>query len=439
MSETSSDQSSPNNPVAEKIERFIGAVDHALVESGTAAEERANIVDDLRVQIQEMLADRAAQSGKPSAVEDVEAVLDDLDPPESYAEISQPKEAEPAFAGHECGGRHRRGGWGGFHRRRHRGIWGKRHVVMAVRRAMESFSPFGQPAFQGMTDRARTAISLAKSEAQRMRHDFIGTEHLLLGLILEGTGLAAKTLVDLGLEGDWAREEAEHLVGPGNAPPQFRLPLTPRLRQSIDEARLAARNLGHDYLGTEHLLLGLLTVPGVASQIIANRGLTAAQIKSEILSRIPAASPTAAATSAPTGSFTYWPASAIQEISIGENHYKIIAGSADTAAAYTAIEARIVSPDGLGPRINSREDLSIYVLEGAVRLRVGERTVEIAKGDFSRIPRGTVHEFQPAAGPATIMLIATPGGIEKWLSQLAASPTEDARRQSARAHGILFP
>jgi mannose-6-phosphate isomerase-like protein (cupin superfamily) len=436
MSETPSDQSSRKDPVAEKIERFIHAVDHALADSGTAAEERSNIVDDLRVQIQEMLADRAAQSGKTSAVEDVEAVLDELDPPESYAEISQPKEAEPAFAGHGCGRSHRHGGWGGFHRGRHRGIWGKRHVVMAVRRAMESFSPFGQPAFQGMTDRARTAISLAKSEAQRMRHDFIGTEHLLLGLLLEGTGLAAKTLVDLGLERDWARDEAERLVGPGKVPPQFRLPLTPRLRQSIDESRLAARNLGHDFLGTEHLLLGLLAVPGVASQIIANRGLTAARIKSEILRRIPGVSPAAPATA---GSFTYWPASTIQEISIGENRYKIIAGSADTAGAYTAIEAQLVSPDGLGPRIHTREDLSIYVLQGAGRLRVGERTVEIAKGDFSRIPRGTIHEFQPAGGSATFMLIATPGGLETLLSQVASSATEDGRRQFAGAHGILFP
>ena len=89
-----------------------------------------------------------------------------------------------------------------------------------------------------MTERSRTAVSLAKSEAQRMRHDFIGTEHLLLGLILEGTGLAAKVLADLGVDREWAREEAVRLVGPGNRRAMHvRLPLTPRTRKAIDDAR----------------------------------------------------------------------------------------------------------------------------------------------------------------------------------------------------------
>ena len=275
-----------------------------------------------------------------------------------------------------------------------------------------------------------------------MRHDFIGTEHLLLGLILEGTGLAAKVLADLGIEREWAREEAARLVGPGTPGVMHeRLPLTPRLRQAIEEARLAARNLGHDYLGTEHLLLGLLDVPGVASQIIADRGLTTVQVRAEILKRIPNAPAQYNAAQASTGPsspapFTYWPASATQEIKIGDNGYRIIAGGNDTGAAYAAVEAVICSPDGLGSRTHTREDISVYVLDGSVRLRIGDRTVDVGKGDFSRIPRGTPHEIQPTGQPARLMLIATPAGMEKLFGELARTPGIDDRRETARRYGI---
>jgi mannose-6-phosphate isomerase-like protein (cupin superfamily) len=425
----------PQSTVRERIERFVDAVDYALSRSGMNTDERQNVIADLRVQIEEMLSDRTRQSGKPVAIEDVEVVLSELDPPESYTEAGQPKEAEkPVHAGPSCGRGHHRHEGGAFHRGGPRWFWGKRRVVQAVRQAIRSFSPFGHPAFLGMTERARTAISLAKSEAQRMRHDFIGTEHLLLGLILEGTGLAAIVLADLGFEREWAREQAVRMVGPGSAQAMHvRLPLTPRTRKAIDDARIAARNLGHDYLGTEHLLLGLLDGEGVAAQIIANRGLTSEQIRREILNRIPKA-----ATPASSGSFIYWPASAIQEIRIGANCYKTIASAGDTAGVYSAVEAVIASPDGLGSRTHTREDISVYVLDGSIRIRVGDRTVDVGKGDFSRIPRGTSHEIQPAGQPARIMLIATPAGMEKLLGELAQTPGIDDQREIAQRFGITL-
>ncbi len=434
MSESTND---PQSGVRERIERFVDAVDYAL--SGMAADERQNIIADLREQIEEMLSDRARQSGKPIAIEDVEAVLAELDPPESYMEAGQSQETEKAVpAGTSCGRGQPRHEGGAFHRGGPRWFWGRRRVVQAVRQAIRSFSPFGHPAFLGMTERARTAISLAKSEAQRMRHDFIGTEHLLLGLILEGTGLAAKVLADLGVEREWTREEAVRLVGPGNAQAMHvRLPLTPRTRKAIDDARIAARNLGHDYLGTEHLLLGLLDSEGVAAQIIADRGLTSAQIRAEILSRIPNAPAESAAPNSPA-SFTYWPATAIQELRIGENSYKIIAAAADTGSAYAAVEAVIASPDDLGPRTHTREDISVYVLDGSVRIRIGDRMVDVSKGDFSRIPRGTPHEIQPAGQPARVMLIATPAGMEKMVGELARTPGIDDQREIARRYGVTL-
>jgi quercetin dioxygenase-like cupin family protein len=430
MSESTND---PQSTVRERIERFVDAVDYAL--AGMGPDERQNIIADLREQIEEMLSDRARQSGKPVAIEDVEAVLAELDPPESYTEAGQPKEAErPVHAGPSCGRGHRRHEGGAFRHGGPRWFWGKRRVVQAVRQAIRSFSPFGHPAFLGMTERARTAVSLAKNEAQRMRHDFIGTEHLLLGLILEGTGLAAKVLADLGIEREWARDEAVRLVGPGSAQAMHvRLPLTPRTRKAIDDARIAARNLGHDYLGTEHLLLGLLDGEGVAAQIIANRGLTSAQIRAEILNRIPKT-----AAPASSGSFTYWPASAIQEIKIGANCYKIIATGDDTGAAYAAVEAVIASPDGLGSRTHTREDISVYVLDGSIRICVGDRMIDVGKGDFSRIPRGTPHEIQPAGQPARIMLVATPAGMEKLFGELARTPGIEDQREIARRFGVTL-
>jgi quercetin dioxygenase-like cupin family protein len=456
----------PKSAVSLRVDEFIRAVDRALGEGGMAAEERQNITADLSVQIEEMLSERASQSGKPVALEDVEVVLAELDPPESYAEAGEAREEqEPVQAGaqasgqareqeaaeefgHSCGRGHRRRGHGGFGpggfgpggfgRGGRRWFWGKRRVVQAVRQAIHGFSPFGHPAFLGMTERARTAVSLAKSEAQRMGHDFIGTEHLLLGLILEGTGLAAKVLADLGLDREWTRQEAVRLVGPGRAAVQHeRLPLTPRMRQAIDEGRLAARKLGHDYLGTEHLLLGLLDVPGVGAQIIANRGLTSQQVRAEVLSRIPNAPPEPAAPAQAAGSsITYWPSSAAQEMKVGENTYKIIAGSGDTGAAYAAVEVIISAADGLGSRTHTREDISVYVLEGSLVLRVEDRTMNLGKGDFARVPRGTAHEIQPGGGAARVMMIATPGGIEKFFGELSRAAEIDGRREVARRFGI---
>lgn len=435
MSESTND---PQSLVRERIERFIDAVDYSLASGGMGSDERQNIAADLREQIEEMLSERAGPSGKPVAIEDVEAVLAELDPPESYIESGRPKEAEtPVHSGASCGKGQRRHEGGAFHRGGPRWFWGRHRVVQAVRQALHSFSPFGHPAFQGMTERARTAVSLAKSEAQRMRHDFIGTEHLLLGLILEGTGLAAKVLADLGVDREWAREEAVRLVGPGTVGAMHvQLPLTPRARKAIDDARQAARNLGHDYLGTEHLLMGLLDGEGVAARIIANRGLTPEQVRAEILSRIPNAPAQSAAVS--PAPFTYWPATAIQEIRIGANSYKIIAAAADTGSAYAAVEAVIASPDGLGPRTHTREDISVYVLDGSVRIRIGDRMVDVGKGDFSRIPRGTRHEIQPAGQPARIMLIATPAGMEKLFGELARTPGIDDQREIARRFGVML-
>ena len=439
MSEQSniSGANEPRPTPGQRIDQFIAAVDRTLAEGGMAEEERQNVVGDLRVQIEEMLSARAGSSGKATTIEDVEAVLSELDPPESYSPGDAPKETpKTESSSHSCGHtqRHEQGHG---HRHWRRGgpywFWKKRRIAEAVRGAIHSFSPFGHPAFAGMTERARNALGLAKSEARRMQHDFIGTEHLLLGLILEGSGVAAKVLADLGVTIDRAREEAARLVGPGTQTGfHERLPLTPRLRQAIEEARLQARNLGHDYLGTEHLLLGLLDIPAVAPQVLTNLGLKLENVRQAVLQ----AFPVSATKVAQPASVTYWPAAAAQQIKIGVNEYRIVAGGADTGGVYSAIEATISGADGLGVRKHTREDISVLVQEGSVRLRVGERIVDLNKGDFSRIPRGTAHEIQATGQPARLLLIASPSGLDRAIAALSQAPNLDAMREAVIQHGI---
>jgi ATP-dependent Clp protease ATP-binding subunit ClpC len=141
------------------------------------------------------------------------------------------------------------------------------------------------PAFNRFTERARKVILLAKEEAKRFNHDYIGTEHILLGLVKEGEGVAAAVLTSLGLDSENIREEVEKLVQPGLAKVlSDDIPFTPRAKKVIELAMDEARNLGHNYIGTEHLLLGLIREgDGVASQVLMNMGLDLKSVRDEVL------------------------------------------------------------------------------------------------------------------------------------------------------------
>ncbi|MFH1310586.1 MAG: ATP-dependent Clp protease ATP-binding subunit [Candidatus Omnitrophota bacterium] len=142
------------------------------------------------------------------------------------------------------------------------------------------------PAFNRFTERARKVILLAKEEAKNLNHDYIGTEHVLLGLIKEGEGVAAAVLTSLGMDSDKIRSEVEKLVQPGSSKITDRdIPFTPRAKKVIELAMDEARNLGHNYIGTEHILLGLIREgDGVASQVLLNVGLDLKTVRDEVLS-----------------------------------------------------------------------------------------------------------------------------------------------------------
>ena len=162
--------------------------------------------------------------------------------------------------------------------------------------------------FNKFTERARKVILLAKEEAKRFNHDYIGTEHILLGLIREGEGVAAAVLQKLGLSPEKIRLEVEKLVQSGpSTMVSGDIPFTPKAKKVIELAMEEARSLGHNYIGTEHLLLGLIREgEGVASQVLMNLGLDLNRVRSEVITLLGSSSP--APTGSGTGSRTKTPA-----------------------------------------------------------------------------------------------------------------------------------
>ena len=139
--------------------------------------------------------------------------------------------------------------------------------------------------YERFTDRARKIMQLANEEAQRFNHEYIGTEHILLGLVKEGTGVAANVLRNLDIDLRKVRREIEKIVCAGPVMVTMgKRPQTPRSKKVIDYSIEESRKLKHNYVGTEHLLLGLLREEeGVASQVLMNLGLRLVDVRAEVM------------------------------------------------------------------------------------------------------------------------------------------------------------
>ena len=138
--------------------------------------------------------------------------------------------------------------------------------------------------FERFTEQAIKAIMLAQEEARRLGHNFVGTEQILLGLVGEGTGIAAKVLLDMGLNLKEARNEIENIIGRGSGflPPE--IPFTPRVKRIFETALNEARQLGHNYIGTEHILLGLIQDDeGVAGKVLQNLGIDRQRVRTQVI------------------------------------------------------------------------------------------------------------------------------------------------------------
>jgi ATP-dependent Clp protease ATP-binding subunit ClpC len=138
--------------------------------------------------------------------------------------------------------------------------------------------------FERFTDRARRVLVLAQEEARLLNHSFIGTEHILLGLIHEGDGVAAKALENLGLSLESVREKVEETIGPTGAAPTTSPPFTPRAKKVLELSLRESLQLGHNYIGVEHLLLGLVREgEGVAAQVLVSLGADLPQVRQEVI------------------------------------------------------------------------------------------------------------------------------------------------------------
>ena len=138
--------------------------------------------------------------------------------------------------------------------------------------------------FEPFTDRARQVVVLAQDEDRTLDHGYIGTEHLLLGLIREGDGVAARALESLGISLDAVREQVGQIIGRGQQPPPGHIPFTPRAKKVLELALREAQQLGHGYIGTGHLLLGLIREgSGVAAQVLVGLGADLSRARQQVV------------------------------------------------------------------------------------------------------------------------------------------------------------
>ncbi|HHY14596.1 MAG TPA: ATP-dependent Clp protease ATP-binding subunit, partial [Firmicutes bacterium] len=141
--------------------------------------------------------------------------------------------------------------------------------------------------FGRFTERAQRVIVLSQEEARRLGHGVVGTEHLLLGLIAEGSDVAARSLLSMGISIDQVRDEIERMIGRGGQPSQKQIGFTPRSKRVLELAFDEARRLGHTYIGTEHLLLGLIREgEGVAAQVLQNLGADLGRVRTQVTSQL---------------------------------------------------------------------------------------------------------------------------------------------------------
>ncbi len=138
--------------------------------------------------------------------------------------------------------------------------------------------------FERFTDRARRVVVLAQEEAKMLNHNYIGTEHILLGLIHEGEGVAAKALESLGISLDSVREQVQDIIGQGQQQPTGHIPFTPRAKKVLELSLREALQLGHNYIGTEHILLGLIREgEGVAAQVLVKLGADLNKVRQQVI------------------------------------------------------------------------------------------------------------------------------------------------------------
>jgi|GEM_PF-576291 len=164
----------------------------------------------------------------------------------------------------------------------------QRPIIISVLTALYRL-PHAQTMFERFTARARHAIVLAQDESRRLQHNYIGTEHLLLGLLAEGDGVGGRALAAAGVSLDETRKRVEQVVGRGKRTPSGHIPFTPRAKKVLELGLREALNLGHDYIGTEHLLLGIMSEgEGLGTKLLVQQHVDLAALRTQVVAMVPA-------------------------------------------------------------------------------------------------------------------------------------------------------
>jgi ATP-dependent Clp protease ATP-binding subunit ClpC len=149
--------------------------------------------------------------------------------------------------------------------------------------------------FERFTDRARRVVVLAQEEARMLNHNYIGTEHVLLGLVREGEGIAAQALESLEISLEAVRQQVERIIGRGQQASSGHIPFTPRAKKVLELSLREAQQLGHNYIGTEHILLGLIREgEGVAAQVLVRLGADLNRVRQQVIRLVAGRDPEAA-------------------------------------------------------------------------------------------------------------------------------------------------
>jgi ATP-dependent Clp protease ATP-binding subunit ClpC len=199
--------------------------------------------------------------------------------------------------------------------------------------------------FERFTDRARRVIVLAQEEARLLDHDHIGTEHILLGLVHEGDGVAARALESLGIRLDAVRREVEAIIGQGDSPPSEHIPFTPEAKKVLELSLREAIQLGHNDIGTEHILLGLLREgEGVGWQVLVKLGATLPKVRARVLQLLPQSS------GASTSGWVFRPSSELTAVLDEAHRVAEARGEAEVMPIHLFLAA-VEHPDGAAGRM----------------------------------------------------------------------------------------
>jgi len=185
--------------------------------------------------------------------------------------------------------------------------------------------------FERFTDQARRVVVLAQDQARSLGHDHIGTEHILLGLLSEGEGLAAQALAALEVSLDAARDQVVEIVGEGAGQPSGHIPFTPRTKKVLELSLREAQRLGDDHIGTEHILLGLVRESeGVGAQILVRLGANLDRVTEQVLATVKAS-----------------PAEELRRVSVGRMPVERIAGLREVMSRLDEITDRLTAIENL--------------------------------------------------------------------------------------------